>query len=417
MNIVTLTQSTGILRPFAIVLGYIMNYIYRFLQIFGINNVALTIILFTLVVNILLTPLSIRQQKFTKMSAVINPELKKIQKKYDGKKDERSMRMQQAETQALYDKYGASPTSGCLPLLIQMPILFALYRVIYNIPAYVEPVREIYMKIAEPIFNTSGAGSIMENLISDMSLAIRNFDITDINKIIDALNLVKSNGWETVSKAFSAAPEVTQAITQYSGEIVKMNSFIGGLNIANTPVDVTGGMAGIFPGILIPILAGVSQYINIKISQKNTATDNSEMGSTMKTMNLMMPLISVFFCWSLPVGIGIYWIASAVFRTISYVLIDKFFTVGDLDAIVEANKEKAAKKAEKRDAATKKQLEAYANMNTKKKSISELAAQAGGREDSGAPDSKKKAYQQNSSQAGKKSVAGYAHMVGRKDDK
>ena len=127
MSILVLTQTGGILKPFAIILGFIMNYIYRFLQIFGINNVALTIILFTLVINVLMIPLTVKQQKFSKMSSLMNPELQKVQKKYQNRKDEKSMRMMQAETQAIYDKYGASPTGGCLPMLIQFPILMALF--------------------------------------------------------------------------------------------------------------------------------------------------------------------------------------------------------------------------------------------------------------------------------------------------
>ena len=89
MDILVLTQQGGILKPFAILLGYIMNYIYRFLEIFGIENVGLTIVLFTLVVNLLLMPLTFRQQKFTKLQKVMQPELNKIQKKYAGKRDEK----------------------------------------------------------------------------------------------------------------------------------------------------------------------------------------------------------------------------------------------------------------------------------------------------------------------------------------
>ena len=151
MDYLVLTQTGGILRPFGIVLGIIMNYIYRFLELFGISNIGLTIVLLTLVVNIILIPLTFRQQKFTRMNAVINPEIQKINKKYEGKNDERSLRMRQAETQAVYDKYGASPVGGCLPALIQIPILFALYRVIYNVPAYVEPVKQVYENIIKKL--------------------------------------------------------------------------------------------------------------------------------------------------------------------------------------------------------------------------------------------------------------------------
>ena len=247
MSILVLTQTGGILKPFAIILGFIMNYIYRFLQIFGINNVGLTIILFTLVINVLMIPLTVKQQKFSKMSSLMNPELQKVQKKYQNRKDEKSMRMMQAETQAIYDKYGASPTGGCLPMLIQLPILFALYRVIYNVPAYVEPVREIYEHIAQPIMSASGAGDIMTTLIQEMSLRVTNFDITDIDKVIDALYVVKSTGWSIISDAFSGSADVVNAISQYSTEIIRMNSLPGGLNIADAPVIFSKGYQWYFP--------------------------------------------------------------------------------------------------------------------------------------------------------------------------
>ena len=282
------------------------------------------------------------------MSSLMNPELQKVQKKYQNRKDEKSMRMMQAETQAIYDKYGASPTGGCLPMLIQLPILFALYRVIYNVPAYVEPVREIYEHIAQPIMSASGAGDIMTTLIQEMSLRVTNFDITDIDKVIDALYVVKSTGWSIISDAFSGSADVVNAISQYSTEIIRMNSLPGGLNIADAPVIFSKGISGIFPGVLIPILAGVSQWANLKVSQRNQPKPDldSTMGSTMNTMNMMMPLMSVFFCITLPSGMGLYWIASAVFRTIIYLFIDKFFNNKSVDEIIEANKEKAAKKAD-----------------------------------------------------------------------
>ena len=349
MSILVLTQTGGILKPFAIILGFIMNYIYRFLQIFGINNVALTIILFTLVINVLMIPLTVKQQKFSKMSSLMNPELQKVQKKYQNRKDEKSMRMMQAETQAIYDKYGASPTGGCLPMLIQLPILFALYRVIYNVPAYVEPVREIYEHIAQPIMSASGAGDIMTTLIKEMSLRVSNFDISNINKVIDALYVVKSTGWSAVSDAFSGSADVVNAISQYSSEIIRMNSIPGGLNIADAPVIFGNGFKGIFPGVLIPILAGVSQWANLKVSQRSQPKPDldSTMGSTMNTMNMMMPLMSVFFCITLPSGMGIYWIASSVVRSIQQLLINRHLNKMNIDDLVNENMKKMEAKRAK----------------------------------------------------------------------
>ena len=371
MDYLVLTQTGGILRPFGIILGLIMNYIYRFLELFGISNIGLTIVLLTLVVNIILIPLTYRQQKFTRMNAVINPEIQKITKKYEGKNDERSMRMRQAETQAVYDKYGASPVGGCLPALIQIPILFALYRVIYNVPAYVEPVREIYEQIAVPIMNAAGAGDIMTNLISELSIRVSNFDITNVNKIIDALYLVKSNAWDTVSAAFSGSPDVVKSIADYSGTIIKMNWLPGGLSVVDPPVIFRNGFSGIFPGAAIPILACLSQWWNMKINSRGQQIDTStQMGSTMNTMNTMMPLMSLFFTTTLPAGMGVYWIASSVFRSLITLVIDKILGKTDVEEIIEKNKEKAAAKAEKRGAQQEK-LESYASMNTRK--ISDIA--------------------------------------------
>ena len=372
MNILVLTQQSGILKPFAIFLGYIMDYIYRFLEMLGITNVALTIVLLTVVVNIILIPITVKQQKFSRMSAIMNPEIQKIQKKYKNKKDEQSMRLMQAETSAIYDKYGASPMGGCLPSLIQVPILFALYRVIYNVPAYVRPVREVYEKIAQPIMSADTNGSIMTKLIKDLSLKITDFDITNVNKVIDTLNVVKSSGWTTLSSAFSGHADVVSAISKYSTQIINMNWLPGGLSISDAPINFGGGLAGWFPGVLIPILAGLTQWINIRVTQTNQPgmDDGSQTANTMKTMNTMMPLMSVFFCTTLPSGMGVYWISSAGIRTVITMIINKFLKNMDIDVIIEANKEKAAKKAEKRGEKQKK-LDEYASMNTR--SISSIA--------------------------------------------
>ena len=103
--------------------------IYSGLELIGITNIGLSIILFTLVVYLLMTPLQIKQQKFSKLNAVMQPEIQKIQKKYNGKKDQDSMMKQNEEISAVYQKYGVSPTGSCVQLLVQMPVLLALYQV------------------------------------------------------------------------------------------------------------------------------------------------------------------------------------------------------------------------------------------------------------------------------------------------
>lgn len=147
MNAILLTQYGGsILGPIAKVLGWIMNGIFWVLDKIGIPNIGLAIIIFTIVIYLLLMPFTIKQQKFSKLSAKMNPELQAIQKRYEGKKDNDSMMAMQQETKAVYAKYGVSPTGSCVQMLIQMPILFALYRVFMNVPAYVNQVKEAFSR-------------------------------------------------------------------------------------------------------------------------------------------------------------------------------------------------------------------------------------------------------------------------------
>ena len=113
-----------------------MNFIYTMLtDTFNLQNgvVGLSIIIYTIIVYTCMLPMTINQQRTSKMSTVMNPEIQAIQKKYKNRKDQASMMKQQEEIQQVYDKYGTSMMGGCLPLLIQMPFLFALYPVIYSI--------------------------------------------------------------------------------------------------------------------------------------------------------------------------------------------------------------------------------------------------------------------------------------------
>ena len=140
MDFLVATKVGGFLGPFAQILGLIMEAIFRFTSMFGVMNIGICIILFTLIVKVVMFPLTVKQQKFSKMNAVMQPELQAIQKKYKGKSDQESMMKMNVETKAVYEKYGVSMTGGCLQLVIQLPILLALYQVIYHIPAYVSSV-------------------------------------------------------------------------------------------------------------------------------------------------------------------------------------------------------------------------------------------------------------------------------------
>lgn len=201
-----LTKAGSILGPIATVLGYIMDILFRFTDTFGIMNVGLCIILFTIVMKMLMLPLTIKQQKTTKLMAVISPEVQAIQRKYKGKTDTASQQKQNVEIQAVYDKYGTSMTSGCLPMLIQLPILFALYRVIYNIPAYVPSVRVYFDNVVTPLMQQPDYASLLSgitNLTSALGgTSIENYDFANANKLVDMLYKFTTAQWGELEALF-----------------------------------------------------------------------------------------------------------------------------------------------------------------------------------------------------------------------
>jgi YidC/Oxa1 family membrane protein insertase len=288
------------LAPISYILGWILNALYEFLNFFGITNVGLSIILFTFITRGLMIPLTIKQQKYTKLSSKMNPEITKINAKYKGKRDTESMQRMQLETQAVYEKYGASPTAGCLPLLIQLPIMFALYAVIRNIPAYVNDIYKLYESIANGIVTIPGHVNVLTDAATKVGVSTAKFtELADgsmsINHIIDIISKFTSEQWGELRDNF---PTIQSLIAEKSTEIMHVNSFIGNLNILDKP-----GFS--FPGILIPILAAGLQFVQTKLMTANTPTDkDNPMASSMTTMNTVMPIMSGVFCVMLPMG---YW--------------------------------------------------------------------------------------------------------------
>lgn len=317
--------------------GIVVEYIYKFLEVIGIPNLGLTIILLTLVVKLVLLPLTINQQKFTKLSSYATPEIKAIQAKYQGKRDNYSMQAMQAETKAVYAKYGISQTGGCINSFIQFPIIIALYGVIRNIPIYVESFRQYYENVVEAIGNTDV--STITGLASYAGLE----NITD--KITVLCSLPAKN-WEEMIVYFNGNAAQQTIIDNYAA-ITKLNTFLG-INLGDTPWHlVTSGIC-IF-AVLIPIISGLSQWLSFKLSQ---AASNTTAGDTatasMKSMGLMMPLISVFFCFTLNAAIGLYWCVSSLFQVILQILINKHYRKIDMDEFVKENMKKAEEKAKRK---------------------------------------------------------------------
>ena len=253
----------------------------------------------------------------------------------------------------VYNKYGVSPTGSCIQLIIQMPILFALYRVIYNVPAYVASVKNVFTPLVDGIMATPGYAATMDSLIETLKIAIKNVDFAGSNAanyIIDALYSMNVAGWDTLRESF---PALTSTIGTVQDELNHLNYFLG-LNISNSPMHIittsfkAGSYLMVFGAILIPLFSYLTQVLNIKLMPQQDAGGNDQMAQQMKTMNRTMPLFSLVFCFTVPVGLGIYWIASALVRGVQQFVINKYLEKMDLDAVIEKNKEKAERKAEKR---------------------------------------------------------------------
>ena len=359
-----LTQNSSfIIGPVAKLLGYIMEGIFWVLDKIGIPNIGLAIILFTIVIYLLMLPLTIKQQKFSKFSAKMNPELQAIQAKYKGKQDNDSMMKMQQETQAVYAKYGVNPTGSCLQLLIQMPILFALYRVIYAIPAYVGQVKEAFMPLVNALMKQEGSSDFLQTLTS-AAMYKKQFSNEEYvagtveyvqNTYIDVLNRASNADWTALADKY---PELSDEITTTLSQLDVYNNFLG-LNVGYSPWDTIKmewvaderNFLLIIGAIAIPLLSALTQWLNIKLSPSQAnpqpGAEENPMMASMKTMNTMMPLMSAFFCFTLPAGMGLYWIAGAVVRMIQQIAINKYIDSIDIDELIAKNSEKYKEKLKK----------------------------------------------------------------------
>ena len=350
-----LTVDGGWLSPITKIFGIIMNSIFLMLDKIGVHTgtIGIAIIIFTLITRIILYPMTIQQQKSSKLMNIIQPEINAIQKKYEGKKDQASVMAQQQEIKAVYEKYGTSMSGSCIQLIIQMPIIFALYRVIMNIPAYVGNIKEHFITIANAIGGTEVIPKLQEfattNKLDAILRQVNNFGINgekiapieqQTNYIIDFLYKLNPSQFNSLISSFSS--EIQKTCEESINYINSANSFLG-LNLATSP-NAFGFRLN--PYILIPVFAFLSQYLSIQLMQKSTRKvqvndENNQMQQTMKSMNLMMPIMSAFFTWGFATGIGLYWIASAVFMTIQQIIVNKQLENLDLDELIKQNIAKA----------------------------------------------------------------------------
>lgn len=285
-----------------------------------IPNYAIAIILFTLITKLILMPISIKQQKNSAKTALFQPKLEALKKKY-GKNQEKY----QQELQKLYQQEGANPASSCGPLIIQMLLLFGVYDVVCK------PLKHILRISADAI-------DIIVNTATSAGAKIAN---GSLQSQLFAFDFFKSNP----DKFAELTNNLNQQGLDGAGIVDKLQNFdlnFLGINLGQTP-SLSWNLL-----LIVPILAGVTAFLTSFVSNKINLKNNPAMASQQSTMNIMlftMPLFSVWIAFSVPAGVGFYWIISNIFMIFQTIVLAKIYTPQKL-------KEYAEKEAEKRRAAS-----------------------------------------------------------------
>ena len=277
MELYGLLAASGIynwpvIKQISWLLGQVMNGIYNVMSSIGIENIGICIIIFTVIVYMLLMPLTIKQQKFSKMQTVLQPEIQKIQKKYANKRDQVSMQKQQDEMNMVYEKYGVKMSSGCLPSLLQILILFGLYPVVQYVPDYVTKVRNVYLPLVDQIQSTSGYQTIMEEVAK--GVAIGSPDYSNSGQLIEVLYRFQNSTWDAL---IDKMPNIESIANKTMSQISHMNNFLG-IDIGTHPWEMlkdaiaAASIIGIIVAILIPVLSGLTQFISVKLTQMGAST-------------------------------------------------------------------------------------------------------------------------------------------------
>lgn len=323
-----------------------MSAIYRFfgsiLQFLDkiTGNYMIALALFALIIQILMLPLAIKQQKNSIKQASLAPKVAALRKKYAGRTDKATQQKLQQETMDLYQKEGFNPAGGCLPLLIQLPIIMLLYQVIIKPLSYVSGFSaDVISKIGEVL---TGLGVYGENA------AYKTFDAA-----------MKASEISVIGKIHENAAELS-SIEGFSIDAVP-NFTVGPFNLSTTPkFAISDGGWHWDWLILIPIVTLVIMYLTQKITRKfmyqPPEAQDQQNAMSMKIMNLTMPLFSAYIAYIWPAAIGIYWIIRNIYQVIQQIAIAKImpppkFTEEDYKAAEREFAGKAPKKVKKSERA------------------------------------------------------------------
>lgn len=270
-------------------LGWLLGTLYNLIGSYG-----LSLIVFTIVIKTILFPLSVHQQKSMAKTASLQPKMQEIQRKYRNNKEKQS-----EELMKLYKEEKVNPTMGCLPMLIQLPIIYGLYRV-----------------ITRPLQYISGLSlDIIQNVVTTLNLV----DTTgmDADKAAKAIETFASNSQIAVATALEANLDKFPDLSS----VTMIDFNLWGINLAGKPIDNLFSVL-----LLIPVLAGVTAFLSSWYTANfgpSAAMATDQTKSMNRTMMFTMPLMSIWFTFSFEAGIGIYWIMSNVMMLAQQFVLNK----------------------------------------------------------------------------------------------
>ena len=294
-------------------LGWVMWLMYQITE-----NYAWSIVIFTLIIKIILFPLSVKQQKSSAAMAAFQPKLEKLKKQYAN-----NQQKLQEEQMKLYSEEGINPMASCLPLFIQLPILYGVFDVVYR------PITHIIRASKDVI---SQAAEITKGLLTNVSKET----LTNFNQRPE-IYIVKEVQKNPDAFAELNNPEFVEAVSNFN------NKLFGIVDLGDIPTlkpEVWNAAAIIL--ILIPVMSGVIQMIMTVYSQIRSKKLNPDAPS-MAGMNIMlyvMPVFSVWIAFSFPAGIGFYWTMSSLFSFIQSIILYNVYTPEYVAKLVEKDKEK-----------------------------------------------------------------------------
>lgn len=326
-DLVSVRMPGSILGPIANLMAIIYNFIFDLIDNpTTVGTLGLAIIIFTIIVKTALFPLTLKQQKSMFKMRALQPDMDKIKLKYQGKTDQLSKQKMAIEMQDLQKENGVNVFGGCLPLLFQLPILYAMFYIFQNAFVYVNAIGDNYIDIANVILKlpeqlrmdvfASYAVEFVDvnsraNIIKEMG-----FDLSVQNDIVMLINSIKADNWDTILAQLGTAGDSLIPLLQ---EKDRMETFL------TIPLVSNAGLG--FPGIFIPILAAITTYLQSKLTTAAQPPQDPDNPATAVTKNMLMvmPFMMGFFCISMPAGLGLYWTIGNIYGIIQQIVLSKFF--------------------------------------------------------------------------------------------